>query len=159
MFYQINDYVLTIQASDKGITRIDIDLSNKSVLNNSMTVTNLHIKQCLNELDEYFLGQRQVFTVALDINSGTKFQQDVWQELTNVPYGSTMFYQEIAEQINRPKACQAIGQANKKNPIPILIPCHRIIGKNGKLTGYQGKSSAGLNFKQFLLTLEQKNRG
>ncbi|MFT5697428.1 MAG: methylated-DNA-[protein]-cysteine S-methyltransferase [Desulforhopalus sp.] len=103
------------------------------------------------QLDEYFSGKRQVFNLLLEM-TGTKFQKQVWQELTKIPYGTTSSYGEIAKQINNPKACRAVGMANNKNPIPIIIPCHRVIGKNGSLTGFGG----GFDVKQQLLDLERK---
>ena len=84
---------------------------------------------------------------------GTFFQVKVWQELQKIPYGQTISYQELAVRVGNPKACRAVGMANNKNNIGIIIPCHRVIGKNGKLVGYAG----GLNIKQKLLELEQIN--
>ena len=101
------------------------------------------------QLKEYFAGQRQVFDVALDM-AGTAFQQAVWQALQTVPWGATKTYGELAQQINRPKAVRALGAANGCNPVPIIVPCHRIIGANGKLTGYFG----GESIKAYLLQLE-----
>lgn len=104
------------------------------------------------QLDEYFRGERQQFTVPLDL-AGTPFQKQVWQQLSKIPYGSTTNYGEIATSINNPKGSRAVGMANGKNPIPIIIPCHRVIGKNGSLTGFGG----GLDVKQQLLELEKNN--
>lgn len=104
------------------------------------------------QLDEYFSGERQIFDLPLDLK-GTAFQKQVWLELSNIPYGTTTTYGEIAESINNPKGCRAVGMANNKNPIPIIIPCHRVIGKNGTLTGFGG----GLDVKQQLLDLEKSN--
>ncbi|MDA9470018.1 methylated-DNA--[protein]-cysteine S-methyltransferase [Enterococcus sp. 5H] len=119
--------------------------------------TNAFTEQAALELAEYFAGKRQAFTVPLSIQTGTPFQQNVWQALTMIPFGETRSYLEIAQAVHSPKAVRAIGQANSKNPLPIIIPCHRIIGKNGKLTGYLGSSEQdGLSIKQFLLELEKK---
>ena len=85
---------------------------------------------------------------------GTTFQQEVWQALTAVPYGETCSYLAIAEKIHRPKAVRAIGQANRNNPLPIIVPCHRVIGKNGKLVGYSGSTEEGLKIKERLLAIE-----
>ena len=101
------------------------------------------------QLDEYFSGKRQKFALPLTL-LGTPFQQKVWQQLLTIPFGKTVSYQDIASKINNPKAAQAVGQAIHHNPIAIIIPCHRVIGKNGTLTGYAG----GLNLKQKLLHLE-----
>lgn len=108
---------------------------------------NLRIIQ---ELKEYFHGQRREFTVPLH-QVGTPFQIRVWQELLCIPYANTRSYGEVAEKINKPKAQRAVGLANSKNPIAIIVPCHRVIGKNGGLTGYAG----GLELKQELLRLER----
>ncbi|MFK7920893.1 MAG: bifunctional transcriptional activator/DNA repair enzyme AdaA [Bacteroidia bacterium] len=112
---------------------------------------NDHIKQARKELKEYFAGERQQFELALDM-PGTDFQQSIWQALTKVPYGETATYGALAVEINNPKAVRAVGAANGANRIAIVVPCHRIIGKNGKLTGYGG----GLDRKSFLLETERK---
>nr|WP_319492717.1 methylated-DNA--[protein]-cysteine S-methyltransferase [uncultured Desulfobacter sp.] len=101
------------------------------------------------QLTEYFEGRLRQFSLDLQPN-GTDFQKTVWQALVTIPYGTTATYADIAEQINNPKAFRAVGLANRSNPIPIIIPCHRVIGKNGKLTGFVG----GLDIKQALLDLE-----
>lgn len=106
--------------------------------------------QCVQQLEQYFAGQRQIFDVPICVQ-GTAFQQQVWQALRNIPYGETRSYKEIAEMIGNPKAMRAVGNANNKNKIPLLIPCHRVIGANGSLVGY----ALGLEHKQHLLTLEQ----
>ncbi|MFT8320247.1 MAG: methylated-DNA--[protein]-cysteine S-methyltransferase [Bacillus sp. (in: firmicutes)] len=102
------------------------------------------------ELIEYLSGARQTFTIAFDY-SGTVFQQAVWEALAAIPYGTTMGYAEIATKINKPKSVRAVGTAIGANPILIVVPCHRVIGKNGKLTGYRG----GLEMKEKLLQLEK----
>ncbi len=98
---------------------------------------------------EYLQGQRTTFTFQLDFR-GTAFQISVWQALTRIPYGETRSYSDIAQVVQRPKAVRAVGAANGANPIPIVVPCHRVIGKNGNLTGYGG----GLDVKEELLRLE-----
>lgn len=103
------------------------------------------------QLLEYFSGKRTEFTVPL-APRGTDFQKRVWQELQKIPYGETRTYGQIAALAGNPKASRAVGMANHKNPIMILIPCHRVIGSNGKLTGYAG----GLEKKEFLLKLEKR---
>jgi len=102
------------------------------------------------QLEEYLAGERTAFDVPL-CPRGTPFQQKVWHALQTIPYGQTRSYGEIAEQIGKPKACRAVGMANHVNPILILIPCHRVVGKNSSLTGY----AAGLELKQRLLELEK----
>lgn len=106
------------------------------------------------QFHQYFAGQRQEF---LDLvpyfhNEGTKFQRQVWQALLDIPYGETCSYLDLATKINNPKAVRAVGAANGKNPLAIIVPCHRVIGANGTLTGYAG----GLDKKQWLLELEQQ---
>jgi len=101
------------------------------------------------QLSEYFAGNRQAFELEI-APKGTPFQQRVWQELGKIPFGRTTSYGEIAERIGNSKASRAIGMANGKNPIPIIIPCHRVIGKDGSLTGFGG----GLEVKKHLLKLE-----
>lgn len=107
--------------------------------------------QAAAELGEYFAGHRRDFTLPL-APRGTEFQQRVWSELRRISYGETRSYGEIARAIGQPRACRAVGMANNRNPIAILIPCHRVIGRDGSLTGY----AAGLTVKQQLLELERR---
>lgn len=106
------------------------------------------------EIMEYLNGKRKSFDIKYEIN-GTEFQKKVWKELTNIPYGETRSYKEIAVAVGNPKASRAVGMANNKNPIAIIVPCHRVIGSDGKLVGYAG----GLDMKKALLTLEKKHNG
>jgi len=101
------------------------------------------------QLAEYFAGRRREFALTLD-PPGTPFQRDVWGELARIPYGATVSYGELARRVGRPAASRAVGAANGANPIPIVLPCHRVIGANGSLTGYGG----GLPIKRALLALE-----
>jgi len=103
------------------------------------------------QLDEYFAGNRREFDVPLRLK-GTSFQISVWNELIKIPYGTTTTYGEIARRIGNPKAVRAVGLANGRNPIPIVVPCHRVIGSNGSLTGFGG----GLANKSLLLELESQ---
>jgi methylated-DNA-[protein]-cysteine S-methyltransferase len=103
------------------------------------------------QLTAYFAGELEHFDLDL-APEGTPFQQRVWAELRNIPYGATISYGELAVRIGNPNACRAVGLANGSNPIPIVIPCHRVIGSNGKLTGYGG----GLPVKEKLLALERR---
>lgn len=105
------------------------------------------------QIQEYLLGKRKAFNLPLEME-GTPFQRKVWQTLCSIPYGETRTYKEIAIQIGNEKACRAVGMANHKNPIGIIVPCHRVIGANKKLVGYAG----GLDKKEFLLKLEKKNK-
>ena len=110
-------------------------------------------KKVIKQLDEYFAGKRRVFDLDL-APEGTEFQQSVRQALTEIPYGETWSYGQLAQHIGKPKASRAVGAANGINPIPVIIPCHRVIGSNGKLTGFGG----GLETKSFLLNLESEVR-
>ena len=105
--------------------------------------------QAERELEEYFAGRRTAFSVPLSMH-GTPFQMAVWEALRTIPYGETRSYGVLAAQIGRPKACRAVGMANHVNPLPILVPCHRVVGADGRLTGYAG----GLDVKKYLLELE-----
>ena len=104
------------------------------------------------QLKEYFEGKRQRFSIPLDMR-GTEFQKSVWEALVRIPFGETRSYGEIAKQIGRPKAMRAVGAANGSNPIPIVVPCHRVIGSSGELTGFGG----GLETKARLLEIEGRN--
>ena len=110
-------------------------------------------KAVIKQLDEYFDGSRQDFDLPLR-PQGTEFQRRVWQALQQIPYGETRSYGELAKYVGNPKASRAVGAANGINPIPVIIPCHRVIGSNGKLTGFGG----GLETKAFLLNLEATRR-
>lgn len=96
------------------------------------------LQHAISQLTEYFRGSRKKFNLPIAL-SGTAFQQKVWQELMNIPYGETLSYGEVARKINNPKASRAVGNANNRNKIPIVIPCHRVIGSNGNLVGYGGE--------------------
>ena len=95
------------------------------------------MRQAEAELREYFAGARREFTVPLAL-SGTEFQRGVWKELCNIPYAQTWSYVELARRIGKPQASRAVGAANGRNPVPIIVPCHRVIGATGQLTGYGG---------------------
>lgn len=108
-----------------------------------------HFDEVGRQLDAYFAGRLRTFTVPLDVR-GTEFQRRVWQGLRDIPYGETVSYGQLARQVGQPGAARAVGLANNRNRIPIIIPCHRVIGADGSLTGYGG----GLDRKRQLLTLE-----
>ena len=103
------------------------------------------------QLQEYFAGSRRAFDLPLDMR-GTTFQKDVWEALLAIPYGETRSYGQLAKQLGRPSASRAVGAANGRNPISIVVPCHRVIGSSGKLTGFAG----GLDVKARLLDMERK---
>lgn len=109
------------------------------------------ISEARRQLEEYFNGKRKAFDLPVH-PKGTPFQQRVWKALTQIPYGRTASYKEIAEAVKCSGGARAVGNANNKNPIAIIIPCHRVIGADGRLTGY----AAGLDIKKYLLELESK---
>ena len=111
------------------------------------------LDEAVKQLDEYFSRKRKDFDLPLKEN-GTQFQTEVWKQLKGIPYGKTLSYQDVAIAIGNEKAVRAIGQANKANKLPIIIPCHRVIGKNKSLTGYAGKR---ISIKEQLLILEGAN--
>lgn len=108
------------------------------------------LQEAARQVKEYFRGERKEFQLPLHLN-GTPFQKEVWKALLQIPYGETKSYKDIAETIGNPKAVRAIGQANKANPISIIVPCHRVIGKNGHLMGYAGSRT---DIKAKLLQIE-----
>lgn len=135
---------IEIKASKQGITHLVFtDKKNKPI--NTGNVLN----QCKKQLNEYFSGRRKSFSLPLD-QKGTDFQKSIWLALADIPFGQTVSYGDIAHAINNPKAVRAVGAANGKNPISIIVPCHRVIGSNGKLTGY----AWGLERKSWLLKHE-----
>ena len=144
-FYETKIGIIGIRENNKSIT--DIFFS-KVDTNDNIEETDL-IKECFKQLKEYFEGNRRKFDLPIETR-GTEFQKKVWDELLKIPYGETKSYKDIAIAIGNEKACRAIGMANNKNHIPIIIPCHRVIGSNGKLVGYAG----GLNVKEKLLNID-----
>ena len=111
------------------------------------------LQKCLTELDSYFAGKLRNFTVPIRL-LGTDFRMRCWEALRAIPYGETASYSQLAESIGNPKACRAVGGANHHNPIAIIVPCHRVIGADGSLTGFGG----GLDKKRFLLELERTHK-
>ena len=111
------------------------------------------LKEAGKQLQQYLEGNRKYFDLPL-LPAGTEFQKKVWGILQTIPYGETWSYKEVAEKVGSPKAARAVGMANNRNPIAIFIPCHRVIGADGKLVGYGG----GLHIKEYLLNLEKQNR-
>lgn len=107
------------------------------------------VRQAEQELREYFAGRRRTFTVKLDLE-GTEFQRKAWQAMRKIPFGETISYGDQARKVGKPKAYRAVGSANGKNPIPIIVPCHRVLASDGSLGGY----SLGLSMKRRLLALE-----
>ena len=138
---------LKITSNECAILSIEHNLEGR----NSDKLPNV-LEQCMNQLTEYFAGKREVFDVKLELN-GTPFQQQVWQALQQIPFGEVRTYKQIAEMIDNEKAVRAVGNANNKNKLPIIVPCHRVIGSNGSLVGY----ALGLEYKERLLKLEKRS--
>ena len=139
--------VLEIKTDGKAITDLNFLKSEPVAWQNS---ANSLIKETCIQLDEYFAGKRRTFDLPLS-PKGTPFQETVWKQLQEIPYGQTISYAQLAKAIGNPKACRTAGSANGKNPISIIIPCHRVIASNGGLGGYAG----GLDIKKQLLALEK----
>lgn len=134
-YYQSPIGWLQLTGNDQEIISLVFVEQNKET--NTTTKPPITIKQCCQQLDEYFAGKRTSFTIPYRIK-GTTFQKQAWQALTHIPYGKTWSYGQQASFIKNPKAARAIGGANNKNPLSIIIPCHRVIGANGQLVGYGG---------------------
>ena len=149
-----------IAGSEKGLVKIVLQLPDESHfthhLKNSFQCECLKnpafFKIVVKQLDLYFSGDLKNFNCKLDLSRGTSFQQKVWRQLTAIPFGKTQSYRTLAKAIGQPRAFRAVGNANGKNPLPIIVPCHRVIRENGDLGGYTG----GLHLKRFLLDLEKK---
>ncbi len=148
-----------IAGSEKGLLKIALALPDEShfvdSLKNSFQCACFKnpdfFENVVKQLSLYFSGDLENFDCQLDLRQGTPFQQKVWRQLTAIPYGDTISYRTLAEGIDQPRAFRAVGNANGKNPLPLIIPCHRVIQENGNLGGYTG----GLHIKQFLLDLEK----
>lgn len=140
-FYKINTIIgsIYIVKSDKGLRSIEIIEENWIKFKNKYKLIESEEKcrEEISQIKEYFSGRRKEFDLVFDID-GTEFRKMVWNELLKIPYGELRSYSDIAKAIGNEKAVRAIGQANKANPIPIIIPCHRVIGKSKKLLGYAG---------------------
>jgi methylated-DNA-[protein]-cysteine S-methyltransferase len=140
---------LVVESDGEAITRIELpDGKAKYIGARSGDVPDV-VKEAAIQLDEYFAGNRTEFDLPLRLE-GTDFQRDVWVALGEIPYGKTISYAELASMVRRPTAFRAVGQANGKNPIPIVLPCHRVIATGGGIGGYGG----GLDMKRRLLALE-----
>ena len=135
--------IIIINKNDENNKNVDVFVEKDTKL----------LVKAKNELEEYFDGKRKEFDLPLK-QEGTEFQKKVWNALSKIPYGETRTYKEIAKMIGNEKASRAVGMANNKNNIPIIIPCHRVIGSDGKLVGY----ALGLDIKQYLLDLESKKK-
>ncbi|MBS5939107.1 methylated-DNA--[protein]-cysteine S-methyltransferase [Clostridium sartagoforme] len=152
---------IIIVKSDMGLKRIEIIEDSFKKFKNNCDLKEItlveSIKECSDvaeQINEYFNGERSQFDLKIDL-SGTEFRKRVWEELLKIPYGESRSYSDIAKAIGKDKAVRAIGQANKSNPIPIIIPCHRVIGKNKKLIGYAGNHT---DIQEKLLNFEKSNK-
>jgi len=144
--------LLTIESDGEAITLIDLPDTNTKRPRNAAVDDSSQpevVNQAAAQLNEYFAGERTEFDLPFVLN-GTDFQKDVWVALGEIPYGKTISYAELAEMVGRPTAFRAVGQANGANPIPIVLPCHRVIASGGGIGGYGG----GLEMKRKLLALE-----
>lgn len=139
---------VTLEANDRAIVRVSFG---KEPPAGRRTPVLEHAQR---ELEEYFAGTRTGFTFPLELTQGTAFQQKVWRALGRIPFGETRSYGDVARQVGSPRAVRAVGAANKKNPIAIVLPCHRVIGADGSLTGFGG----GLPVKKWLLEHEAEQR-
>ncbi len=150
-----------IAGSEKGLLRLILDLPDEShfiqYLKNTFQCECVKnpdfFRNVVQQLDQYFSGDLENFDCKLDLSRGTPFQQKVWRQLASIPYGKTQSYLTLAKAVGRPKAFRAAGNANGKNPLPLIIPCHRVVHKNGGLGGYTG----GLHIKRYLLDLEKNS--
>lgn len=141
--------VCLLEFEDKRLLEKEFEDLKKILNADIISGENEHSKQAKQEIKEYFEGKRKTFDVSLEI-LGTDFQVSVWKSLQNIDYGTTTTYQKQAEKINNPKAIRAVASANGNNRISIILPCHRVIGKNGQMTGYSG----GIERKKWLITHE-----
>lgn len=158
MFYKIYDFEigkLAICEDNGKIVLVNVVKTKEDIeeiAKNSIQKETSLIKNTKQQLDEYFAGKRKKFDIPIKLD-GTDFQIKVWKELLKIPYGETCSYLDIAKCIGNPKASRAVGMANNKNKIIIIVPCHRVIGSNKKLVGY----ACGLDVKEKLLELEREN--
>lgn len=142
---------LFVAASSDGLRAIEFRDNRHPVKRDGewQTGDNAVLRKARRQLDEYFAGKRRTFDLPLS-PQGTDFQRTVWTTLASIPYGETISYAQLASRVGKPSAMRAVGAANGRNPLPIVLPCHRVIGADGSLTGFGG----GLPTKQFLLKLE-----
>jgi len=142
---------LLVAASDAGLHAIEFPANRHPVRRSAAWREGGHrlLDEARRQLDAYFAGERQGFDLPLD-PQGTDFQRQVWHALATIPFGTTVSYRDLASRVARPGASRAVGAANGRNPLPIVLPCHRVIGADGALTGFGG----GLPTKRFLLALE-----
>ena len=150
-YYESEPGLIEITAGETGIITLYFTKKKNNLKSDSKSFP-VHLKDCIRQLDEYFKGKRMTFDLPLII-SGTDFQKKVWNELKKIPFGKTASYKDIALKAGNIKAVRAIGNANNKNKIAVIIPCHRVIGSDGKLSGYAG----GVKRKKWLLEHERNS--
>jgi len=150
-FYNFGKIYIGISEESNTIMGVFFGKTGKKGLAGFVKAETALIKKAAGQLEEYFAGKRKVFSLPLALN-GTEFQKSVWRALQTIPYGETRSYKEIAVLTGSPKAYRAVGLANNRNPIAIIVPCHRVIGSNGDLVGFGG----GLPLKKQLLDLEKR---
>lgn len=138
-----------VGSQNETITEVE-DWVNKKIPKAVLKEDKIKLSNYVEQFEEYFLGKRQTFNFSIDLY-GTPFQKFVWMELQNIPYGEICSYSDIAKKLNKPSAVRAVGSAIGANPVMIVVPCHRVLSKSGKLTGFRG----GLTMKKRLLDLEQ----
>ena len=144
---------LTICEQDNQLIRLYLDNQDRGILQSrNFEYHSDFLHEVYHQLNEYFAGKRKIFDLPVD-GKGTAFQKAVWRELQKIPYGETRSYEDIAVAIGNKKAVRAIGQANGRNPIMIVVPCHRVIRKNGDISGF----ACGVETKRYLLNLEREN--
>lgn len=144
---------LTICEQDNQLIRLYLDNQDRGILQSrNFEYHSDFLHEVYHQLNEYFAGKRKIFDLPVD-SKGTAFQKAVWRELQKIPYGETRSYEDIAVAIGNKKAVRAIGQANGRNPIMIVVPCHRVIRKNGDISGF----ACGVEAKRYLLNLEREN--
>jgi len=141
---------LLLIADEQGLVRVEFPPASPP---DDAQRDDRRLAPAIRQLDEYFSGKRKTFDLPISLR-GTPFQLEVWSSLVRIPYGATRTYAEIAKSIGRPSATRAVGAANGANPIPIIVPCHRVIGSNGSLTGFGG----GIDVKRWLLDFERNLR-
>jgi methylated-DNA-[protein]-cysteine S-methyltransferase len=145
---------LLLAATERGLYRVQFDASVPPATNTAVWIESVDkLRECERQLRAYFCGELRDFNLAVDLR-GTPFYLRCWEALRRIPYGATWSYRQLAEAVGSPRAFRAVGQANHNNPIAIIVPCHRVIGANGMLTGYGG----GLSLKEKLLRLEAGER-
>lgn len=145
---------LLLAASEKGLYRVQFDAAVPVGAKNQVWMRSPEkLRECEQQLEAYFTGELRQFTLPLDLR-GTPFQLRCWEALRRIPYGGTWSYAQLAQEVGSPHGFRAVGQANHRNPVAIIVPCHRVIGAHGTLTGYGG----GLDVKEKLLRLEAGDR-